>query len=45
MRTVKTALKKSIVSNPLNYIEMVTLFTEIEAVVNSRPLVEVSSDP
>ena len=45
VRTVKSALKKSIVSNPLNYIEMVTLFTEIEAVVNSRPLTEVSSDP
>ena len=45
VRTVKTALKKSIVANPLNYIEMVTLFTEIESVVNSRPLVEVSSDP
>ena len=41
---VKQALRKSIGKICLNVVQLETILTEIEAVINSRPLVYVGTD-
>ena len=44
VRTVKNSLKKTLHSELIPHCEMSTVITEIEAVVNSRPLTTISPD-
>ena len=45
VRSVKTAVKKEIGTRKLTEDELITYLSEVEAVVNSRPMVAVSEDP
>ena len=44
IKSAKRCLKKSNGRNCLSYDELLTLFTEVEAVLNSRPLTYISSE-
>ena len=44
IKSAKRCLRKSIGRNCLSYDELITLITEVEAVLNSRPLTYVSSE-
>lgn len=44
MRTVKTAMRNGVGKTLLNFVELATVCTEFEAVVNSRPLLLIESD-
>ena len=44
VQTTKRCLRKTIGSAPLNYDELLTTITEAEMIVNSRPLLYISSD-
>lgn len=45
VRSVKTALKKVIGRQCLDFVELSTVLAEVEAVINSRPLTHVPDDP
>ncbi|XP_014290162.1 uncharacterized protein [Halyomorpha halys] len=45
IKAAKALLHKVLGETPLTFEELSTLFSKIEAVLNSRPLVPVSSDP
>ena len=45
IKSAKHHLKRTIGNNVLNYEELATLLCDIEAILNSRPLIEVSDDP
>ena len=44
IRSAKRCIKKAVGKNCLSYDELLTLVTEVEAVLNSRPLTYVSSE-
>lgn len=44
IKSAKRCMRKSIGRNSLTYDELLTLVTEVEAVLNSRPLTYVSSE-
>ena len=45
IKAAKRHLKKTMGTNVLNYEELATLICDIEAILNSRPLIEASDDP
>ncbi len=45
MKSAKTHFKKTIGQRVLTYEEMTTIFIQIEAILNSRPLVALNDDP
>ena len=45
IKSAKHHLKKTMRNNVLNYEELATLLCDIEAILNSRPLIEASDDP
>ena len=45
IKSAKHHLKKTMGNNVLNYEELATLLCDIEAILNSRPLIEASDDP
>lgn len=45
VRSVKTALKKVVGRQSLDFVELSTVLAEVEAVINSRPLTHVPDDP
>ena len=45
IESAKHHLKKTMGNNVLNYEELATLLCDIEAILNSRPLIEASDDP
>ena len=45
MRTVKSSLKKTLHNSQVEKVELITIITEIEGIINSRPLTFVSDVP